>query len=218
MSNVIKFEQLSPLQKRIWEAVQAYPEVEMYDLVTLLDSTKTIVKTGVYRLLALGYLTRANKERDQKARGRKNVYVYSVLTQEQAIAYQKKIGGVPKRDPRPSELAKRTNAPLKSGVIAATPAMMSHTPIISTRPLPPARTTPLLSQSELDELNALRRWKAFAIKLYPQLNQPDEIFEAREILMRQYPNDAKHREDIGVGKHDSGPAMMALIEVLQRKH
>lgn len=206
MSNVIKFEQLSPPQKRIWEVVQAYPEVEIHDLVTLLDSTKTIVKTGVYRLLALGYLTRVNKERVEKARGRKNVYVYSVLTQEQAIAHQKKIGGVPKRDPRPSELARRMEIVAKAGTA---PIKLE---------LPPTRTTPLLSQSELDELNALRRWKAFAIKLYPQLNQPDEIFDARELLMRQYPDDAKQREEIMGGKHDRGPAMKAIIEALSRNN
>lgn len=207
MSNVIKFEQLSPLQKRIWEVVQAYPEVEMHDLVTLLDSTKTIVKTGVYRLLALGYLTRASKERAEKARGRKNVYVYSALTQEQAIAHQKKIGGIPKRGPRPSELARRQ---------MPTPALLYVPPVV--KELPPARTTPLLSQSKLDELNALRRWKAFAIKLYPQLNQPDEIFDARELLMRQYPSDAKQREEIMGGKHDHGPAMKAIIEALSRNN
>lgn len=206
MSNIIKFEQLSPLQKRIWETVQAYPEVEMHDLATLLDSTKTNVKTGVYRLLALGYLARANKERAEKARGRKNVYVYSTLTQEQAIAHQKKIGGIPKRSPRPSELARRMGIVAKAGTA---PIKLE---------LPPAHTTPLLSQSELDELNALRRWKAFAIKLYPQLNQPDEIFDARDLLMRQYPSDTKQREEIMGGKHDHGPAMKAIIEALSRNN
>ena len=54
MANIFKLNQLSPLQQRIYETVRGYPDVEMQDLVTLLDSTKTIVKTGVYRLLALG--------------------------------------------------------------------------------------------------------------------------------------------------------------------
>jgi len=199
MVNVIKFDQLSPFQKRIWEAVEGYPEVEMHDLVTLLDSTKTIVKTGVYRLLALGYLTRLMKERAGNNRGRKSVYVYTIRQQSDALRHQKEIGGIPKRGPRPSELAKR----------------MQIVERIGTSP-DHVRIKPAPMQTENEELVTLRRWKAFAIKLYPQLNQPDEIFDARELLMRQYSSDAKQRDEIMGGKHDHGPAMKAIIEALSR--
>jgi len=198
MANIFKLNQLSPLQQRIYETVQAYPDVEMQDLVTLLDSTKTIVKTGVYRLLALGYLSRTMKTDPTRARGRKSIYAHNVVPENEALAHQRKQG-VPKRGPRPSELAKRMQAVERIGMSP------DH-----------VRLKPAPVQTENEELIALRRWKAFAIKLYPQLNQPDEIFEARELLMRQYPNDAKQREEIFSGKHDHGPAMKALLEVLTR--
>lgn len=62
------------------------------------------------------------------------------------------------------------------------------------------------------ELHELRKWKAWAIQAYPELNISAQVLEARKLLAAQYSNGEAH--EILTGKRDQSPAIKALVFAL----